>query len=120
MVDRIKELCAMRGIKVSNLERELGFANGSIAKTSEKTEVGRILAIANYFAVSVEYILGEDESRVKDAPRLPDEDMVLLQGFHAASEDIQRTLLMIARDALGQKKRSSETFISSQDKEATA
>ena len=39
------------------LEKELGFANGSIAKTDEKTQSGRIKAIADYFGVSMEYIL---------------------------------------------------------------
>lgn len=57
MVDRIRKLCKMHGMTLASLEKELGFANGSIVKTDEKTQSGRIKAIADYFGVSMEYIL---------------------------------------------------------------
>lgn len=57
MVDRIRSLCAGRGMSLAALEKELGFANGSLAKTDEKTQSGRIKAIADFFGVSMEYIL---------------------------------------------------------------
>ena len=57
MVDRIRELCKRHNMSLKALEKELGFANGSIAKTDEKTQSGRIKAIADYFGVSMEYIL---------------------------------------------------------------
>ena len=64
MVERIKELCSARGIKISNLETALGFANGSLSKTSEKTEFGRIKKIADYFGVSIEYLTeGKDTEK---------------------------------------------------------
>ena len=66
MVERIKELCASRGIRISNLETALGFANGSLLKTSEKTEFGRIKKIADYFGVSIEY-LTEGKSSEKES-----------------------------------------------------
>ena len=66
MVERIKELCAARGIRISNLETALGFANGSLLKTSEKTEFGRIKKIADYFGVSIEY-LTEGKSAEKES-----------------------------------------------------
>ena len=66
MVERIKELCESRGIKISNLETALGFGNGSLLKTSEKTEFGRIKKIADYFGVSIEY-LTEGKSTEKES-----------------------------------------------------
>lgn len=62
MVNRIRLLCKERGTTFSALEKTLGFANGSIAKTDEKTQSGRLLAIANYFDVSMEYLLTGAES----------------------------------------------------------
>lgn len=56
MVERIKELCKERGIRVSHLEQALGFANGSIVKTSGKTEFDRVKKIADYFGVTIEYL----------------------------------------------------------------
>ena len=58
MVERIKKLCKERKINFSRLERTLDFANGSLAKSREDT-IGaiRVKAIADYFGVSMEYIL---------------------------------------------------------------
>lgn len=66
MVERIKELCAARGIRISNLEHALGFANGSISKTSGKTEFERLKKIADFFDVSIEY-LTEGKSAEKES-----------------------------------------------------
>lgn len=57
VLERIKELCRVRNMTLAQLEKELEFGNGSIAKSKEmKSE--RIVAIANYFNVSSDYILG--------------------------------------------------------------
>lgn len=56
-LERIKELCKIKGITIAQLEKELEFGNGSLAKaTSMKSE--RIVAIASYFNVSSDYLLG--------------------------------------------------------------
>lgn len=57
MFDRIKRLCLAKKITIAKLERDLGFANGSIAKSDEKIQATRLHAIANYFGVSMEYLL---------------------------------------------------------------
>jgi transcriptional regulator with XRE-family HTH domain len=61
MLERIRELCKQKGISISALEKALGFANGSIAKSDEKIQSVRIKAIADYFGVSMEYILTGDK-----------------------------------------------------------
>ena len=54
---RIKELCKARGITLTQLEKELDFGNGSLAKSaSMKSE--RIVVIANHFGISTDYLLG--------------------------------------------------------------
>lgn len=57
MLERIRRLCRDKGISIAKLEKDLGFANGSIAKSDEKIQAGRLSQIANYFSVSMEYIL---------------------------------------------------------------
>jgi len=57
MVDRIRMLCKKHGMSLASLEKELGFANGSLAKSDEKIQSVRIKAIADYFGVSIEYLL---------------------------------------------------------------
>ena len=56
--ERIKQLCKDRGIAVSKLEKDLGFANAYIVQMNPETvQHGRIQKIADYFGVSVEYLM---------------------------------------------------------------
>ena len=58
MLERIRQLCEEHGTILFQLEKALGFANGSLAKSdSEKIQSGRLKAIADYFGVTVDYLL---------------------------------------------------------------
>lgn len=57
MLERIRYLCKQAGTNFSSLEKELGFANGSLAKTDENTKCGRIYAISKRFGVSMEWLM---------------------------------------------------------------
>lgn len=71
MVERIRDLCNKEGISIARLERDLGFANGSIAKSNGRIESYRLKAIADYFGVDMEYILtGEIKGKENKETRL--------------------------------------------------
>jgi transcriptional regulator with XRE-family HTH domain len=58
-VDRVKALCKENKIAISKLERDLGFANGYIGQLRKGTfPDDRLRKIADYFNVSVNYLLG--------------------------------------------------------------
>ena len=57
--DRIRELCQKRGISIHKLEVDCGFSNASLSRPRELTEK-RLAKIADYFGVSVDYLLGRD------------------------------------------------------------
>lgn len=66
--ERIKELCKDRGVTITGLEKELGFARGSLSKIDKnKPSYERLEKLANYFGVPIEYfseevpISGQDE-----------------------------------------------------------
>lgn len=54
--DIIKDLCEKKGISIRKLEQDLGFGNGSIAKTNQKIQADRLRDIADYFGVSMDYL----------------------------------------------------------------
>lgn len=56
--DVVISLCEKNGVKQTVLEKELGFARGSIGKmrTSQMTHA-RLKKIADYFDVSVDYLM---------------------------------------------------------------
>lgn len=54
----IKYLCEKKGISIQKLEKDIGFSNGSIAKSADNLKSERLLAVAKYFGVSMEYLMG--------------------------------------------------------------
>lgn len=56
----IRDLCKIRGISVTDLEKELGFSNGSLTKPKTKSiSSDRLYALSKKFGVSMEYLMGE-------------------------------------------------------------
>lgn len=59
--DKIKELCKEKRISVLKMETEIGFNNGTVNKWNKhKPSYDKVQKVADYFGVSVEYILGEE------------------------------------------------------------
>lgn len=60
--DRIKSLCKFNKIPVSKLENDLDFAGGYIAKLDKSSpNIEKINAIANYFNVSIDFLMGKTD-----------------------------------------------------------
>lgn len=53
----IRDLCNKNGMTLSGLEKKLGYGNTSLIK-SKNISSNRIIEIANFFHVSVDYLLG--------------------------------------------------------------
>lgn len=65
-VERVKEICKLKKIPISRLERDLGYSNGYIGQLRKGVfPADRLVEIANYLSVSVEYLLGTE---VEKAP----------------------------------------------------
>lgn len=68
MYDRIKALCKQKGVTITGTEKELGFARGSLCKVdTNKPSMDRVNKLADYFGVSVEYLMtGETPAEKKE------------------------------------------------------
>ena len=67
--ERIESLRKSKGLSQGKLEKQLGFSNGSISKWKNSTpKVERLQKLAEFFGVSVEYLMTgkEDEQKEKD------------------------------------------------------
>lgn len=67
--ERIESLRKSKGLSQGKLEKQLGFSNGSISKWKNSTpKVERLQKLADFFGVSVEYLMAgkEDEQKEKD------------------------------------------------------
>lgn len=69
--DNIKELATQRKISIAELERTLGFGNGSISKWNKQSpSTEKLKKVADYFDVSTDYLLDREPSKnisVEDA-----------------------------------------------------
>lgn len=64
IVDRIRELCASRGMTLTGLETELGIGRGIIKRWEKSSpNMDNIQKVADYFHVSVDYLLGREETK---------------------------------------------------------
>lgn len=69
LLDRIKELCKKRGISVSALESKLDLPNNTIYQWKSRTPgTDRLKLVADYFNVSVDYLLGRTDDKETSQP----------------------------------------------------
>lgn len=67
LVERIKELAAKRGKALKDVALDLGFSYNTIYKWNNQTpKIDKIKVVADYFGVSIDYLLGEEPVAKKD------------------------------------------------------
>lgn len=74
-VQKIIELLEEKGVSAAKMSRDLGFSNAIFyqwKKGLQKPSAEKIAKMADYFGVSTDYLLGNEEK--KEAPALNDED----------------------------------------------
>lgn len=95
--ERIREICASKGIKISKLERDLGFGNGYInPKKVTHFSHERLLKIADYLNVSVGDITGEETTKPTPVSGSGSKRDVLLSIVGQLSEEDIGHLLSLA------------------------
>lgn len=117
MYERIKQLCKERGISVNKLEQELKIAKGSLCKmNSSKPSVGRAQKIANYFGVTVDYLMtgeekGEQPYYLDDEARQMAEELAHNPNLHIlfdAARTISKEDLQFVVDMVNRLKKENE------------
>lgn len=92
--ENIKKCCALKGISISQLEIELKMARGSLCKIDRhKPSQEKMSNIANYLGVSVDYLIGNEESQQFDMPKYDYMIHELIEKFSLLS-DKQKNLVL--------------------------
>lgn len=77
--ERIQELCKSAGISVTSLEFELGIGKGLIGKWRKNSpNIISLQKVADYFNVSVDYLLGRECPASSSFVFSPDEKSLIL------------------------------------------
>lgn len=78
LCDQIRTICVERGLSVYRIEKDCGFGNGSIMKwETSSPKVENVIKLADYFEVSVDYLLGREIPQTKKAVPMERPQMVL-------------------------------------------
>ncbi len=84
LVQRIRNLCNSKNMTFAELERILGFSNGQIRRwESTKPGIDKIQKVADYFDVSVDYLLGRKKDEYLGEHQ--NEDVLIM---HRAAENM--------------------------------
>lgn len=99
LLDRIKILCDAKGETLASLERKMDFGNGTIRRWGDTTPSGDKLAkIADFFNVSVDYLLGRESVQAIPTNDDPDENYTILsRNAKKLSPDKRKQLLDMAK-----------------------
>lgn len=131
----IKQLCDEHGIAQTALEKELGFGRGSLGKLkSGGTSAKRLQKIADYFSVSINYLMtGENtekkevelnkrdakqiESIIANTEQLLKQDGLMFDGNPASPEAIESIISAMQVGMEMAKKRNKELYTPKKYKE---
>lgn len=104
IVDRIKDLSKARNMSIYDLEDKMEFGRNTIYQWNKRNpSIDRVKKVANFFNVSVDYLVGED----KNSPDTP-EFRAIQRGAKKLSREDQERLLGMMNAAF--KKIDNKTF----------
>ena len=89
--DKIRQLCKARKVKVSTLERDLGFGSGYISHLKDKIPTDRAVMIAEYLGLPSDYFMPEEikKSPVKQDPLV---DEIMLKASNLSEAELKELI----------------------------
>lgn len=93
---RIKELCMENDITFNKLETEVGMSTASISKWRHTVSptIDKIVKIAAYFQVSIDYLVGASDIRSTADTLTNDPDYISLQRARERMTDKDKSRMM--------------------------
>lgn len=102
--DKYYDLCLKNGVSPNTVAKELSISSGTVTwwKKGKVPYPATAQKIADYFGVSVSYLLGnEEKEKTPDENNLTEGEKLLLQLFRQVPEEKQPHLIQLIKVALG-------------------
>lgn len=106
--ERFIQLCQDRGLKMNPAGKEIGLSSGLLSKWKQAYDEGKepmptvdkLIAVANYFDCSTDYLLGRVDYKKSAPPAhdLSDDEQELLEYFRSLDRTGRRHVLTFAED----------------------
>ena len=91
--ERVKDLCKEKGISLNKLEQEIGVASGYLSKL-DNPGIKTVKLIADYFNVSVDYLMTGEE---KEVPTFSKEHIELISAYDKLSSADKLAIMQIIK-----------------------
>lgn len=90
MFERIKELCRKRGISVNDLENSLGYSKNTLYRLkTQNPGADKLKDIADYFDVSVDYLLGRNDKLQNEEPSMAKQVMMRMDTAGISEKELE-------------------------------
>ena len=87
LLDRVKELCRLKGISQGRMEKEIGISNGASSKWKTSSPSLDILKkLSEYFGVSVDYLMTGKEKEGGETYYINEETRAIAQEIFEKKE----------------------------------
>lgn len=100
MLTEIKQLCDEQGITVAQLEKMLGWSRSIYKWDTNRPNIDKVVAVANYFGVPIENLLGEESTTT--VLHMNDDVAELLDVIRRCSPNEIKTLTRLAKALRGE------------------
>lgn len=100
LYERIKELSISQNISIRHLEEKLNYGNGTIGRWKKtKPSIDKVQKVADYFHVSVDYLLDRTDNPFGDKAKSADLDddtaLFTYKGKKISDEDRKKILKIL-------------------------
>ncbi|EME8205567.1 transcriptional regulator [Enterococcus faecium] len=96
--ERIKELAKKQGKSLNKVEEDLGYGKNVLYRLKNSNpSTERLQEIADYFDVSVDYLLGREEKETPKHVDLSEDDIVFSFDGKEISKETMRKAIAIAK-----------------------
>lgn len=93
LLDKVKTLCLKSSTTLAQLEKTLNFGNGTLSRwNTSSPSIDKIQKIADYFNVSVDYLLDRDGSYAQGHERQGAQEIIQARDFNAEFEAVAKIL----------------------------
>lgn len=98
ILERIKKLCAEKGINLTKLEKEIGISQGAAYKWKNSSPSLEVLdKLSNYFNVSVDYIMTGMEKEKPEIPNFEPEHVEMIKLYSSLNKEQQSAIMNLLR-----------------------
>lgn len=98
ILDRIKNLCSIKGITLTKMEKEIGLSQGASYKWKTSSPSMEVLnKLSNFFNVSIDYLTTGEEKEKPDIPTFAPIQLELIELFSNIKEVQKSAIINLLR-----------------------